>query len=360
VPTPTPEYKISANTYSVMVEFSKQKHAQAFRQTEFASRLLHSFAPDSNGIWQPGSRLNCWIVGLPKTLNWSASSDKVLIGQFNGAVDHDEITLNLSRLIDGLITKDRTSGARYEFSVTDGQAETQYKFNDRARVLIALCVLYDLEWHSRKELEVWINPDFTDKLPSGANPRPNMSPHFYYGDPSKTADVLRNEGWSRQGDGASMSVESKTVFGATMQCYRISTRDQAEVQQVRRSVIKKAWRRELFRVQDYTCQICLQKYEHSPEELSPDHRIPVIYEADNLNEDNFKSRLMTLCRYCNQQKREVTKRFSADYNWEESPWAFPERFRLETAAYQVKAFCLQHNITEEDGIVALMEMLVSP
>lgn len=72
--------------------------------------------------------------------------------------------------------------------------------------------------------------------------------------------------------------------------------------------------------------------------LEPDHRIPVIYESDRLAEGNFKEKLMTLCRFCNQQKRETTKRVDGNYDWKNSQWAFPEKFEINVLKNRIKSY----------------------
>ena len=345
-------FKITLSPGALQVKFDKKVDFNAIRQLEFSSRLMYGLKPDKNNIWREGKRTDFHIVGFPPEVKWRAEPDNLLVGVH--AFSEPELIKYLEKLrgaINGLCPNVAESGSSlYKFATTDKEVTLTYAFNKRARSICALAVLYDLEWHPRKELEIWINFDLTPKLEPGQKPNPTKAEEQFYGDPSKTADELRNEGWPREAAEPLMFVESRAVAGQSQQHYRLETRDQILDHQKKRSNIKPAWRSELYKKHDFTCQICLTNYKESPEQLSPDHRIPVIYEADNLDDTNYSTKLMTLCRYCNQSKREFTKRLPHDYDWETSPWAYPERYRKSIIENQLRAML-------KDGYTSYKEIL---
>lgn len=321
----------------VICRFKSKSVAKLFIKMDFFSRLLHGLKPDANGVWRKTPRLPYEIVGWPKDFAWKLTSDKEVESITSlSSEELEEYGKLLDRVLQDLINKDESG--RYTFSISDIETGStlEYKFYGRAREIAVLSILYDLEPHSRDHLEINIAEKYTDKEGGGDNEV------RYYGDPSKTADVLRNEGWSREGNQQHMLVFRENVRGQQQQMYKIDTREQTLAQQVQRTAIKPAWRKELYERDNHTCKICLNKYPK--EQLSPDHRVPVIFEADNLNDDNFKEKLMTLCRYCNQQKREFCKRVGVNYNWRTSPWAYPEDFLFERIKMSIKEYAEQNSI----------------
>lgn len=332
------------------VEFERAKDFSAVRQLEFASRLMYGLKPDDNNVWRVGTRSVFHISGFPPEVTWGSPKSKVLLGKSSSAEGFSALFIErLEAAIKGILGSDaRSGGAKYRFKLSNGASEHEYAFHSRARTVLAFSVLFDLEWHPRKDLEIWINPDLTDKLPPGEAPNLLKNPTQYYGDPSKTADVLRNEGWAREAASPFMFVESRPVNGQAQQHYKLNQREQPVATQVRRTPIKPSWRRHLFEEQDFTCRICLQNYRDFVDQLSPDHRVPVVFEADDLNEENYIEKLMTLCRFCNQAKREFTKRLGHGYDWDTSPWAYPETFRIEVIVRQVKAISQARGIQEKD------------
>lgn len=342
----------------IEVSFASSSDLKATRQLEWSSRLINCLKPDENNVWRPGKRSDFYIVGFDPSIKWTFPSNTRMVGEVS-----TEKLLEIPKLIESLTwaienhtpSKADSGAPIYRFAITDGKVRHDYKFHSRARTICALAVLYDLEWHPRRDLEIWINFDLTDKLPIGAKARGDRSEEQYYGDPSKTADVLRNEGWTREAETPFMFVEARNINGQSQQHYRISQREQPLNNQVKRSIIKNTWRNLLFERDAYTCQICLSNYKDNVEYLSPDHRIPVVFEPDNLTEDNFLEKLMTLCRFCNQQKREFTKRLRFDYDWQSSPWAYPEKNRLETVRRQIKEIQLTTGLTLEEVIAKLAQ-----
>jgi hypothetical protein len=154
-----------------------------------------------------------------------------------------------------------------------------------------------------------------------------------------------------------MLVYRERINGQQQQMYKITTREQSREYQVKRTAIKPVWRARLFEMQDYTCRICLSDYSNDLVQLSPDHRVPVIFQADNLTDNNFAEKLMTLCRFCNQQKREFTKRIGIDYDWNVSPWAYPEKYRLESAEKNLREYAKFNNLTLRQAAEKLVEKL---
>jgi hypothetical protein len=333
---------LSCSDDSIVVKFLRKNDWKAIRQLEFASRLLHSFKPDNTNTWRAGHRLDFYMKGFHPTINWEFPQELLMIGTITASnSDCAKLGEELRQAIEKLCPeKSKASGHNYSFAITDGSETFTYHFNKRARSICALAVLFDLEWHPRKDLEIWINPSTTHEYETGRPFDSSLQPVQLYGDPSKTADELRNEGWSRDNTdsgGPFMIVESRSVNGQSQQHYKLTTRVQPTDQQTKRSVIKQAWRQQLFSSDGYTCQICLSDHTNSPELLAPDHRVPVIFRPDDLDDQNFLTRLMTLCRFCNQSKREFAKRVTNAYDWETSPWAYPERYRIEIVTNQLSA-----------------------
>lgn len=305
---------------------------------DFFSRLLHSLSPDENGIWREKDRMAVEISGWPKNIIWKRTSEKSFSGKL---ITTDNFNIKqysqiLEAALVGITEGENGLGGStlYRFSIGNGKQWKEYRFHSKSRTIAALCVLYDTAPHSRNHLEINIPKKFGPQIdwPFDASDELQRT----YGDPSKTADELRNEGWSRLGENATMKVYRERVGGQIQQMYQISKTDQTTASQMMRTNIPRKWKNELYASQDFTCQICLTKYD--ADLLEPDHRVPVIYEADSLTEENYKEKLMTLCRFCNQQKRETTKRLPADYDWSNSPWAFPEKFDLDTAKKRMELY----------------------
>lgn len=339
----------SAN--QIVLEFGKKQSANTFGRMDFYSRVLHSLSPDAERIWRPKQRLDAEIKGWPKNIRWQRAGKLLFEGQIeNGtAIDiqtySETLEMALESILKGTVTKNMAR--LHIFYIGKDGHWTKYQFHSKARTIAALCVLYDLKAHPRNDLELNIQKKFGPQNEWPLDKDLN-SYQRTYGDPSKTADELRNEGWPRSGNAASMEVFRQVVAGARQQMYKIKKRKQTLSARVPRTNISKRWRDELFKSQNYTCQICLNKYD--PALLEPDHRIPVIYEADVLTDDNFKEKLMTLCRYCNQQKRETTKRFPPDYDWQSSPWAYPEKFDALKVKQGIERIAKRGNITFEEAL----------
>ena len=66
---------------------------------------------------------------------------------------------------------------------------------------------------------------------------------------------------------------------------------------------------------------------------------------------------MTLCIYCNQRKREFTKKVNPDYDWENSPWAYPEQFQREKIAEDIERYATAHQKTVEQVIEEITRLI---
>jgi hypothetical protein len=324
----TPQFTLSLEDSGIVLKFANARLAGTFSRMEFCSRLLHSLSPDENRIWREAKRLDAEITGWPRNISWERTNDLEFAGSLKeqNGFSIKQYTQVLEAAMLGVTEGEPspTGSLLFRFSISNGNEIREYRFHGKARTIAALCVLYDMERHPRNHLEINIPKKLAMKLwPVETSDEHQRT----YGDPSKTADELRNEGWPRIGAATSMLVFRERVGGQFQQMYQITKQEQTLDSQMLRSNISKKWKDELFKSQDYTCQICLLKYD--PELLEPDHRVPVVYEADQLTDENYKMKLMTLCRYCNQQKRETTKRLPADYDWKNSSWAYPEKFELD-------------------------------
>lgn len=356
-----PLFSLSVVDQKLVCTFKDGSTTNTFMQTELFSKLLSAFRTDDAGIWREGTRTDFEIVGWPKVLFWKRTAEKIVEATTDDteAVDAYQFGEILEKSLTNILTRtdEPDGGTYYHFSIANKDEVYEYSFNDRARVIAALCVLYDLQAHSRNHLEINIPAKYLAGLKWPMSGENSETVVRYYGDPSKTADVLRNEGWSREGEDAHMFVYRERINGQQQQMYKISTREQSREQQVKRTAIKPIWRTRLFAMQGHTCRICLNDYTDDPAQLSPDHRVPVIFQADNLTDDNFSEKLMTLCRFCNQQKREFTKRISVDYDWDNSPWAYPEKYRLESAEKNLRVYANQNELTLSQAVEKLAEQL---
>lgn len=336
--------KLDKKGSRLSLSFSRKATANDFSRMYFYSLLLHSLKPDSSGIWRKVARLDAEIRGWSKNVVWDRVSETDFIGEVKTtSFDFDEYTKEVEMAMNGIVYGETATNGRrlFLFQIGKDNNWVTYKFYSKARTIAALCVLYDLKSHPRAHLEINIPSNLIPFLnwPSSAVGSDVVR---FYGDPSKTADVLRNEGWSREGANASMEVSRENTHGQQQQTYKLLTNEQNVEQQVMRTNIPNRWKKELYSSQNFTCRICHLKYEE--EFLAPDHRVPVIFEADELTEANYKIKLMTLCRFCNQQKREFCKRIDADYDWSTSPWAYPEKFEIEKIKNEIVAYA------EEQGI----------
>jgi hypothetical protein len=319
------------NTLNLYI--SDKIKANIFENLNFYSCLLHSFKPDENSIWQKQKRLDVEIKGWPSSLEWKRLSFTNFQGRIQVDFNFEEFAETLNTALKNIIEKTNTY---YKFEIGNKSHWNQYFFKSRAREIFGLCVLYDKEFHTRDEIEVTIEnrykPYVRSLLPFGNN---DTKTSRTYGDPSKIVDYLRNEGWTREGDNATLITERYN----RQEKYKLTSVQQDITLQVSRSTIKSSWKRQLFSLHNNTCRICHTKYEDI-KFLAPDHRIPAIVQAENLTDENYKEKLMTLCIYCNQRKREFTKKVTPDYDWENSPWAYPEKFQEKKIVDDIKRYAI--------------------
>lgn len=301
----------------IELEFKDKHLSDAFARFEFCSRLLHSLKPNIQGYWEQTStpRINAFIHGFPKEIIWQQDGKKFMAESVK--IISDEYIKQLKNAIKGIEgeKKNEFSKPMYSFTIEDinEKKEYDYSFTNRSRAVVAFCVLWDGEDHSRNHLEV--------SLAGGKRT---------YGDPSKTVDELRNEGFPRQTDqsprGTSISITRKDAHGTKQEHYQLIVKEQSLIDQVGRSNIPKKYKIKLYESSTYTCNNCGEKFPF--EYLAPDHRVPSIVQADNLTKDNFQSVLQTLCVRCNQVKREACKKCPYEHKCDKCAWAFPERHGL--------------------------------
>lgn len=353
---PRDPISIAIEEGKVAVSFSTKALADDFARLDFYSRVLHSLTPDQNRIWREGDRLDVEIRGWPRWMKWSRVSEK----GFRGFPDPGKtsilsgyvVVLHQALTDVSIGTRSGTRTPTYLFSIGKENRWTLYSFHSKARTIASLCVLLDLAPHPRNDLELNV-PEASGvqvwPLRTGSGVRRT------YGDPSKTADVLRNEGWPRSGTNAGMRVFREQVGGAQQQMYQLLRREQHLESQVTRTAIPKSWKLELYESQNYTCQICHRKYP--ADYLEPDHRIPVIAKTNGLTPDNFKEKLMTLCRFCNQVKREACKVLPPDYDYTTSHWAYPEKFELDKIKYEIETYAAGKRLSKKELLKLLKDQL---
>lgn len=351
----SPPFSVEIIGDGIIVTFRNTALADDFARLEFQSRVLHSLKPDVNHVWRQGSRLDVEIRGFPKWISWNRVSDNRFRGTASTHKPHvliEYVRILRQALMDVSIgTRDASGTPICKFYIGRNSSWLRYSFHSKARTVAALCVLYDLKPHPRNDLELNVPEELGVQFSSSEGTRQVRT----YGDPSKTADVLRNEGWSRIGADIGMKVFRQEVGGAQQQMYQLLRREQHLASQVTRTNIPKRWKLELYESQNYTCQICHNKY--SAEYLEPDHRIPVIVRTDELTESNFKEKLMTLCRYCNQAKREACKVLPADHDWATSPWAYPEKFELEKIEQEIVSYAIARQLSKKEILKLLVDKL---
>lgn len=349
-------FELERDGNNLLITFSSDSTANEFGRMDFYSRLLHSMKPDGLRIWRESNRLDLEIKGWSKNIKWSRVSEKEFKGQITNesGFELSKYKKTLEKALKGTIEGEvgRNNSRLNVIEIGKGSNWKKYKFYSKARTIAALCVLYDLEPHPRNDLEINVPPNLQPQWTWPLNIEQETVIRVY-GDPSKTADVLRNEGWSREGQDPGMKVFNQIIGGARQQMYQLLKKEQNISQQVMRTNISTRWKRELYESQDCTCRICGLKYDF--ELLAPDHRIPVIFQADELTEDNYKTKLMTLCRFCNQQKREFCKRIAPNYDWDNSPWAYPEKFALKKIKSEVKQFASIKKLSVEEVLEMVKE-----
>ena len=77
----------------VKIRFAKKQTFTDVCRLVFCSKLLHSLAPNEEGIWTETQkpRVNANIKGFPKNVDWSSPEDLLLEGVSTGEIDTGSI-----------------------------------------------------------------------------------------------------------------------------------------------------------------------------------------------------------------------------------------------------------------------------
>lgn len=330
------DYDLKIINNCLRIQCKTKRNADAFGTWELASRLLHSLVFDvGQNRWVSSPRMDAAVLGWPKSIFWVRDGETTFTGRLAVGVSREDNDLNvLLRDLSNALAALGESPHRFSI-IFEGQ-RIDYSFSqDRRRALVALCVLYDLQPQTRDALEVPTSePRYTD----WPLPEPGSKT---YGDPSKTVDALRNRGFPRQTDVATpgeaklLTERVQVAGGRRQETYRLIDRHQDSDLEKHRSQIKATWQRDLYSEAGYRCNFCTREFRDSPKHLAPDHRVPAIVEADTLTESNFREKLQTLCRNCNQLKRELCKQCPFGRACRQCPWAYPEQFWLRPETIQL-------------------------
>ena len=318
--------KFEQNLYSFEIKFFYNADFIAAKRLIFCSILLHSLSPNRSGKWErvAKSRVDACIQGLTKNIEWCSPSQKILLGK--SKIDFDEKLIINS--INNIIGYKRNDFSRPEYLITivHNNHTYNYKFDNRSRALVAFCILWDKKDHPRDHLELSMNSSKDNFLLEKSKDFNGK----YYGDPSKTIDELRNQGFPRQTDksprGKYINVTRKEMYGTKQEHYQLIEREQSLLDKVGRSQIPKSYAKKLYEKHNYQCNNCMQVYEENY--LAPDHRVPSIVEEDNLSTSNYLLKLQTLCVRCNQVKREACKKCPINHKCSQCSWAYPEKFNI--------------------------------
>ena len=334
--------KPNSSGTSFEVNFTSTQLCSAVGRLEFCSRLLYKLAPDREAIWHetPTPRVNAHIVGFPQEISWKRTDDSTLIGTSTSSISkvYFETLSSSIKAIKGS-KKSEFNVTEFGFSIHDNSKNKTYDyiFDSRSRALVTLCVLWDGGNHPRDHLEVWRDPSvpfLADYPPVGSGTKEAIKT---YGDPSKTVDELRNQGFPRNTDqsprGISLDITRATSYNTKQEHYKLVNRTQSQVDRVGRSQIPDKYKKQLYQASGYTCSNCGQKY--SFEYLAPDHRVPSIVQSDNLTASNFKEVLQTLCVRCNQVKREACKKCPYEHKCDLCAWAYPEKLGVSKASFDM-------------------------
>ena len=348
--------EISANRLSIQVEASNKQLCDALGKLEFCSRVLYLLRPNHDRVWTEsliGSRVNAHVLGFPPHIKWSRPQEKVIAGVASNPLsqsDEDDLRLSLEGLVGAKQNLFSTTDHQFFIKNLDDGKTYDYSFSSRARCFVAFCVLWDLKEHPRDHLELMRDPKipFLQNYPQIAQ---IDTPIKTYGDPSKTVDELRNQGFPRDSDqssnGSRLEITRSKKYGTSQEHYRLLDRLQSLDDRVGRSHIPSKVKSQLYSRFDYRCNNCGQKYE--PKYLAPDHRVPSIVRADNLNASNFLEVLQTLCVRCNQVKRESCKKCPYNHNCDKCAWAYPERNGVTALSLRIlQEKALKQAITVEE------------
>lgn len=319
-----------------------KSNADKFVRWDFYSRILHSLSPgDGRGhVWTSGKRLDVHIRGWPREPRMTRVGDKEFLSQhIPPGFNVDDYITTLKKAMADAFDGINIGGINYKrFHIGSDDNWLEYSFSSASREVVALCILYDLQRKARNQMELWLTPEDYPLLSAGTHknwPRQVSANKRYFGDPSKAFQSLEAMGWPRHAPGKT-SVITRGEFGGNLQeFYQITTLEQNFKRMRSRVAIPKEWRIAVLRRDNFTCKYCGRKYSEDDlntrtgmhPQLDPDHRIPVNVEDDATNDENYLERIMTLCKTCNQRKREITKKFQDDpeHDWENEEWAYPDR-----------------------------------
>lgn len=317
---------------SVEVKASTKQLCDAICKLEFCSRLLFELAPNEEGVWTTNAglpRVNAQILGFPPSLRWSRDDECTLTGTAATSIPPDEVN-DLEIALEGLVGTKKSifSNTEYIFFIKhfDEQRVYDYSFSSRARSLVAFCILWDLQDHPRDHLELLRDPSipYLEEFPYASA---GAAPIKTYGDPSKTIDELRNQGFPRDSDqspsGSRLEITRLKKYGTSQEHYRLLSRVQSVSDRVGRSQIPRKFKQILYKKFGNCCNNCGERYDD--DYLAPDHRVPSIVQADNLTQQNYLDVLQALCVRCNQVKREACKKCPYNHNCAVCAWAYPEK-----------------------------------
>lgn len=350
-------FTIKHNCNIVQVDFTSKQLCDAVGRLEFCSRLLYDLSPNTNAVWVKSRtpRINANILGFPKNISWSRKGKLTLIGTSNSALLKSYLA-ELATSITSIIGKKKNifSPTEYAFTISDNDTRTNYSyvFDNRSRALVAFCVLWDGSNHPRDHLEVKRDPNVVYLAGFPLVKKETKT----YGDPSKTIDELRNQGFPRNTDesprGPSLKITRANNYGTKQEHYLLTKKTQSSLDRVGRSQIPKKYKKLLYENSRYVCNNCGQTFTF--DYLSPDHRIPSIVKPDNLNPLNYMDVLQTLCVRCNQVKREACKKCPYGHQCLKCAWAYPETLGISQSSFKtLKAESDNRGI----GINALIETL---
>lgn len=330
----------------VSLRFEKSKVANIFARWQFNSQILHSFVLDEDNppFWIEGERLNCHIQGFPPGVNFrrqiTNTQEFILEGEIDDLEDYaNTLSVALNHI---LIKHDFSNYQCIRFTIIqEDDSSLEYHFVKGGREVTGFMILYSLERLWRDQIRFYMDPRATywpqvsewgwpDRIPADGE---------LYGDPSKAIQSAEQSGWGGRydDDDTAFSQGMGSYSNKPQKWYQFHTREQNIDAMRARSPIPRRWRVELHERDNWTCLYCGRTGD--PDDwtgtgtsathrtLDPDHRIPVNIRSDELDDDNFLEHLMTLCKPCNQRKRELTKALQRDgfEDWDNWEWAHPER-----------------------------------
>lgn len=356
---------LSADKHSLKITFQKTSLCDAVGMLELGSRLLHTLKPNKNGIWvvtkQP--RVNAYLLGFPRNFIWERPEKNVLFIKSPTSKISEGMINELDEAITGIQgdkEADSLAGSVYHFKIKDLNTNKiyEYTFTGRGRAIIAFCVLWDLQDHPRNDLEFISKEPILNEFPVIIK----ESASRYYGDPSKAADELRNQGFPRksdvtnQTDDFSLNVYNTETYGNLQTHYQLLKREQNFEYKVGRSTIPKSIKQKLYEHYNFTCNVCKEKFPF--EYLAPDHRVPSIVQEDNLTVENYITVLQCLCKGCNQVKRESCKKCPYNKDCTKCHWAYPEKHMISKVHIQnIKALSEAYNLTPDELLKKLLEKI---